>query len=95
VLTAYHVAAGGEKVNENRASCSTSAKARRAPTSTDLNPFPDFLGRPSGLVGPLCAQQRRQQPLVRAQSVERNGWEDWALLELDNASAPRRTPMVI
>jgi hypothetical protein len=31
----------------------------------------------------MCALNDDSNLLVRSQSVERNGWEDWALLELD------------
>ena len=83
VLTAYHVAAGGEKVDENSASMFYIGEGAKGPDFPDLNRFADSSAAHPVLWGRYVRSGDDSNLLVRAQSVERNGWEDWALLELD------------
>jgi lipoprotein NlpI/V8-like Glu-specific endopeptidase len=83
VLTAYHVAAGGEKVDETTASTFYVGQGKIGPDFPDLNRFAESsIARPV-VWGRYVRLNDNTNLLVRAQSVERNGWEDWALLELD------------
>lgn len=83
VLTAYHVAAGGERVDETTTSTFYVGDGKIGPDFPDLNRFADSaLARPV-LWGRYVRLGEESNLLVRAQSVERNGWEDWALLELE------------
>lgn len=83
VLTAYHVAAGGEQVDETKASTFYIGDGKIGPDFPDLNRFADSsVARPVAW-GRYVRLGEDSNLLTRAQSVERNGWEDWALLELD------------
>ncbi|WP_119302459.1 tetratricopeptide repeat protein [Dongia deserti] len=83
VLTAYHVAAGGYKVDETTTSTFYVGDGKIGPDFPDLNRFAESsIARPV-VWGRYVRLGENNNLLVRAQSVERNGWEDWALLELD------------
>ena len=82
VLTAYHVAAGGDTVDETRVSTFYVGEGTVGPDFPDLNRFADSArARPVAWGRYVVAGDANL--LARAQSVERNGWEDWALLQLD------------
>jgi len=83
VLTAYHVAAGGERVDETSASTFYVGEGTIGPDFPDLNRFAESSAAHPVLWGRYVRVADNSNLLVRAQSVERNGWEDWALLELD------------
>ncbi|HET6158125.1 MAG TPA: tetratricopeptide repeat protein [Dongiaceae bacterium] len=83
VLTAYHVAAGGERVDEKSASMFYVGEGKIGPDFPDLNRFAESSPAHPVLWGRYVRTAANSNLLVRAQSVERNGWEDWALLELD------------
>jgi len=83
VLTAYHVAAGGEKVDEKARSTFYVGEGTIGPDFPDLNRFADSSPAHPVAWGRYVRTGDDSKVLVRAQSVERNGWEDWALLELD------------
>jgi lipoprotein NlpI/V8-like Glu-specific endopeptidase len=83
VLTAYHVAAGGERVDEKAGSTFYVGEGTIGPDFPDLNRFADSSPAHPVLWGRYVRAGDDSNLLVRAQSVERNGWEDWALLELD------------
>ena len=83
VLTAYHVAAGGERVDETTASTFYVGDGKIGPDFPDLNRFAESSPAHPVLWGRYVRLNDESNLLVRAQSVERNGWEDWALLELD------------
>jgi len=83
VLTAYHVAAGGDRVDESSVSTLYVGEGRIGPDFPDLNRFADSSPAHPVLWGRYVRVAENSNLLVRAQSVERNGWEDWALLELD------------
>jgi lipoprotein NlpI/V8-like Glu-specific endopeptidase len=83
VLTAYHVAAGGERVDEAAASTFYVGDGKIGPDFPDLNRFAESSPAHPVLWGRYVRLNEESNFLVRAQSVERNGWEDWALLELD------------
>lgn len=82
VLTAYHVAAGGERVDATRTSTFYAGQGTIGPDFPDLDRFAD-----SSAAHPVAwgkfAHAGDGSVLERTRSVERNGWEDWALLELD------------
>ena len=83
VLTAYHVAAGGERVDPTRPSTFYVGQGKIGPDFPDLDRFAESsLAHPVAW-GRFVHAEQRQHLLERTQSVERNGWEDWALLELD------------
>ncbi|MBA4099100.1 MAG: hypothetical protein C0484_20335 [Rhodospirillum sp.] len=83
VLTAYHVAAGGERVDETTTSTFYVGDGKIGPDFPDLNRFAESSPAHAVLWGRYVRLNEESNLLVRAQSVERNGWEDWALLELD------------
>jgi lipoprotein NlpI/V8-like Glu-specific endopeptidase len=83
VLTAYHVAAGGDKVDETSASTFYVGEGTTGPDFPDLDRFAESSPAHPVLWGRYVRTTADSNLLVRAQSVERNGWEDWALLELD------------
>jgi lipoprotein NlpI/V8-like Glu-specific endopeptidase len=83
VLTAYHVAAGGERVDEHTASTFYVGQGKIGPDFPDLNRFAESSPAHPVLWGRYVRSTDESNLLLRAQSVERNGWEDWALLELD------------
>jgi lipoprotein NlpI/V8-like Glu-specific endopeptidase len=83
VLTAYHVAAGGDQVDETRGSTFYVGEGKIGPDFPDLNRFADSSPARPVLWGRYVRIAENSNLLVRAQAVERNGWEDWALLELD------------
>jgi lipoprotein NlpI/V8-like Glu-specific endopeptidase len=83
VLTAYHVAAGGERVDETTASTFYVGDGKIGPDFPDLNRFAESSPARPVLWGRYVRLNEESNLLVRAQSVERNGWEDWALLELE------------
>jgi lipoprotein NlpI/V8-like Glu-specific endopeptidase len=83
VLTAYHVAAGGERVDETTASTFYVGDGKTGPDFPDLNRFAESSPARPVLWGRYVRLNEESNLLVRAQSVERNGWEDWALLELE------------
>jgi lipoprotein NlpI/V8-like Glu-specific endopeptidase len=83
VLTAYHVAAGGEKVDETTRSTFYVGDGKVGPDFPDLARFADSaIARPVAW-GRYVRLSEQTNLLVRAQAVERNGWEDWTLLQLD------------
>jgi lipoprotein NlpI/V8-like Glu-specific endopeptidase len=83
VLTAYHVAAGGEEVSEATTSTFYVGDGKIGPDFPDLDRFAESsIARPVAW-GRYVRLTANSNLLHRAQSVERNGWEDWALLELD------------
>ena len=83
VLTAYHVAAGGERVDETTASTFYVGDGKTGPDFPDLNRFAESSPAHPVLWGRYVRLNDGSNLLARAQSVERNGWEDWALLELE------------
>lgn len=83
VLTAYHVAAGGERVDETTVSTFYIGDGKIGPDFPDLNRFADASPARPVVWGRYVRLGEESNLLVRAQSVERNGWEDWTLLELD------------
>jgi lipoprotein NlpI/V8-like Glu-specific endopeptidase len=83
VLTAYHVAAGGQRVDETTASAFYVGEGKIGPDFPDLDRFADVSVAHPVVWGRYVRLTENSNLLVRAQSVERNGWEDWALLELD------------
>jgi len=83
VLTAYHVAAGGDKVDETRASTFYVGQGKVGPDFPDLNRFAESSPAHPVLWGRYVRTNDASNLVARAQSVERNGWEDWALLQLD------------
>ena len=83
VLTAYHVAAGGERVSETSASTFYVGEGKIGPDFPDLDRFAESSAAHPVLWGRYVRVGEDSNLVVRAQSVERNGWEDWALLELD------------
>jgi lipoprotein NlpI/V8-like Glu-specific endopeptidase len=83
VLTAYHVAAGGERVDEHSTSTFYVGEGKIGPDFPDLNRFAEFSPAHPVLWGRYVRTADDSNLLERTQSVERNGWEDWALLELD------------
>jgi lipoprotein NlpI/V8-like Glu-specific endopeptidase len=83
VLTAYHVAAGGDRVDETKASTFYVGKGEIGPDFPDLDRFADSSVARPVLWGRYVTLAADSNLLARTQSVERNGWEDWALLELD------------
>jgi lipoprotein NlpI/V8-like Glu-specific endopeptidase len=83
VMTAYHVAAGGDRVDETRASTFYIGDGKIGPDFPDLNRFAESSAAHPVLWGRYVRTAENSNLLVRAQAVERNGWEDWALLELD------------
>lgn len=83
VLTAYHVAAGGERVDETRVSTFYVGEGAIGPDFPDLDRFAESSPAHPVLWGRYVRTSETSNLLVRAQSVERNGWEDWALLRLD------------
>ncbi len=83
VLTAYHVAAGGEEVTEAATSTFYVGDGKIGPDFPDLDRFAESaVARPVAW-GSYVRLSEDSNLLERAQSVERNGWEDWALLRLD------------
>ena len=83
VLTAYHVAAGGEQVDPTRISTFYVGQGKIGPDFPDLDHFAtSSLAHPVAW-GRFVHATDASTLLERTQSVERNGWEDWALLELD------------
>lgn len=83
VLTAYHVAAGGEQVDPTRTSTFYVGQGKLGPDFPDLDHFAESsIARPVAW-GRFVHATDGSTLLERTQSVERNGWEDWALLELD------------
>lgn len=83
VLTAYHVAAGGERVDETRTSTFYIGEGSIGPDFPDLGRFAESTGARPVLWGRYVRAGEKSNLLTRAQAVQRNGWEDWALLELD------------
>lgn len=83
VLTAYHVAAGGEQVDETTGSTFYIGDGKIGPDFPDLGRFADSSPAHPVLWGRYVRLNDESNLLARSQSVERNGWEDWALLELD------------
>ena len=83
VLTAYHVAAGGERVDEAAFSTFYVGDGKIGPDFPDLNRFADSSRARPVLWGRYVRLNDESNLLARTQSVERNGWEDWALLELE------------
>ncbi|HKP27537.1 MAG TPA: tetratricopeptide repeat protein [Dongiaceae bacterium] len=83
VLTAYHVAAGGERVDETATSTFYIGDGKIGPDFPDLGRFAESSPAHPVLWGRYVRLNDESNLLVRTQSVERNGWEDWALLELD------------
>jgi lipoprotein NlpI/V8-like Glu-specific endopeptidase len=83
ILTAYHVAAGGERVDETTVSTFYIGQGKIGPDFPDLNRFAESATARPVVWGRYVRLNDSSNLLVRAQSVERNGWEDWALLELD------------
>jgi lipoprotein NlpI/V8-like Glu-specific endopeptidase len=83
VLTAYHVAGGGGKVDETAASTFYIGHGKIGPDFPDLGRFAESSAARPVAWGRYVRLAENSNLLVRAQSVERNGWEDWALLELD------------
>lgn len=83
VLTAYHVAAGGDRVDESKASVFYLGQGKIGPDFPDLDRF--AVASPAHPVawGRFVHANENSPLLARTQSVERNGWEDWALLKLD------------
>ena len=91
VLTAYHVAAGGQKVDESKASVFYLGQGKLGPDFPDLNHFAESALAHPVAWGRFVHATDNSALLVRAQSVERNGWEDWALLKLETClGAPER-----
>ncbi|MEZ5830687.1 MAG: tetratricopeptide repeat protein [Dongiaceae bacterium] len=83
VLTAYHVAGGGGEVDESRISTFYVGQGKIGPDFPDLNRFADSSRARPVLWGRYVRLDDDSDLLVRSQSVERNGWEDWALLRLE------------
>ena len=83
VLTAYHVAAGGERVDPTRTSTFYAGQGEIGPDFPDLNRFADASAAHPVAWGRFVHAAEGGSLVERTQSVERNGWEDWALLELD------------
>jgi lipoprotein NlpI/V8-like Glu-specific endopeptidase len=83
VLTAYHVAAGGARVDETTVSTFYIGDGGIGPDFPDLNRFAESAVARPVVWGRYVRLADESNLLARAQSVERNGWEDWALLELD------------
>ena len=83
VLTAYHVAAGGERVDPTRASTFYVGQGKFGPDFPGLDHFAESSAAHPVAWGRFVHASDASTLLERTQSVERNGWEDWALLELD------------
>ncbi len=83
VLTAYHVAAGGERVDESRTSTFYLGQGQLGPDFPDLDHFAIATRAHPVAWGRFVHATDNSALLVRAESIERNGWEDWALLRLD------------
>jgi lipoprotein NlpI/V8-like Glu-specific endopeptidase len=83
VLTAYHVAAGGERVDEHATSTFYVGDGKVGPDFPDLNRFAESSPAHPVAWGRYVRNADDGNLLVRTESVERNGWEDWTLLELD------------
>lgn len=83
VLTAYHVAAGGEQVDPTRVSTFYVGQGKIGPDFPDLGRFADSSPARPVAWGRFVSANDGSSLLERTQSVERNGWEDWALLELE------------
>lgn len=83
VLTAYHVAAGGETVDPTKISTFYAGQGAIGPDFPELNRFADASRAKPVAWGRFVHAGAGTTLLERTQSVERNGWEDWALLQLE------------
>jgi tetratricopeptide (TPR) repeat protein/V8-like Glu-specific endopeptidase len=83
VLTAYHVAAGGDQVDETKVSTFYVGDGTAGPDFPDLDRFADSTTARPVVWGRYVNAEGSRNLLVRAEAMKRNGWEDWALLKLD------------
>lgn len=83
VLTAYHVAGGGGKVDESKESVFYLGQGKIGPDFPDLGHFAVSTPAHPVVWGHFIRAEDDSPLLVRTESIERNGWEDWALLKLD------------
>lgn len=83
VLTAYHVAGGGARVDETKSSIFYLGQGKLGPDLPDLARFALSSAAHPVAWGRFVHAGDNSPLLVRSESVERNGWEDWALLQLD------------
>jgi tetratricopeptide (TPR) repeat protein len=83
VMTAYHVAAGGGRVDETKGSVFYLGQGTLGPDLPDLAHFATSTPAHPVAWGRFVHATDNSALLVRSESVERNGWEDWALLKLD------------
>lgn len=83
VLTAYHVAAGGAQVDESKTSTFYLGQGALGPDIADLDHFAIATRAKPVAWGEFIHATDSSALLVRTEAVERNGWEDWALLKLD------------
>ena len=83
VLTAYHVAGGGDAITEKTTASFYVGQGSIGPDFDDARHFADQSPAHPVVWGKYVPAEDDATPAQRASAMMQNGWEDWALLKLD------------
>jgi tetratricopeptide (TPR) repeat protein/V8-like Glu-specific endopeptidase len=83
VLTAYHVAGGGQAITDKTVAHFYLGQGNIGPDFDDARQFAEDTTAHPVVWGKYVPNEDDSAPEIRAKAMLQNGWEDWALLKLD------------